>query len=375
MAGPIVAHVDAELGFSGGEAQVFLLMEGLRQRGWEGVLVCRPRSACAARGRERGFEVRTAEMRNDLDLPGMLAVARALEASGAQLVHLHTARAHWLGGLAAHKLGLPALVTRRMDRPLRRGPRTTLLYGTLVRHVVAISRNVEAHLRAAGLPAERITRIESAVDPAALVARRAREAVRAELGAGPLEPVLLALGGLVPRKGHDLTLEALAELSADGLRPTLWLAGEGPEREALLARARAAGVAEQVRFLGQRADVPDLLAAADALVMPSRAEGLGVAALEALAAGLPVVAARVGGLAQSIQHERNGLLVEPDDPAALAEALGRLLRDDRLRARLAEAGPERIAEGYLAASMVERYEELYRSLLAAAGRPLAVPPG
>jgi glycosyltransferase involved in cell wall biosynthesis len=303
-------------------------------------------------------------LRSDWSLAGALALSRQLRDAAPDLAHLHSGRAAWLGGLAAARLGLPALATRRMDRRLRRNPRNALLHGRLLRRSVAISDAVARQLAEAGARAERIAVVPSAVDPAALHPQRAREAVRAELGANAGEPCLLTAAALVERKGIDVLLRALARLFAEDGPATLWIAGDGPERGALEQLARELALGDRVRFLGARRDVPDLLAACDVFVLPSRHEGLGVAALEAMAAGRAVVASGVGGLAEAVAHERTGLLVPPDDPPALAGALARLLGDARLRERLAAAGPARIAERHLASHMVEAYERLYRDVLA-----------
>jgi glycosyltransferase involved in cell wall biosynthesis len=359
-----VAHVTAESGFSGGEVQLFLLLEGLRKRGHDDVLLCPPGSEAEREARRRGFETLAVTLRSDWSLAGALALSRRLREAAPDLAHLHSGRAAWLGGLAAARVGLPALATRRMDRRLRRNPRNALLHGRLLRRSVAISEAVARQLADAGAPAARIALVPSAVDPAALHPQRAREQVRAELGARAGEPCLLTAASLVERKGIDVLLRALARLSAEESPPTLWIAGGGPERGALLELARQLALGDRVRFLGARRDLPDLLAACDVFVLPSRHEGLGVAALEAMAAGRAVVASRVGGLAEAVAHERTGLLVPPDDPPALAGALARLLGDARLRERLAAAGPARIAERHLASHMVEAYERLYRDVLA-----------
>src|SRR5262249_47216792 len=128
----------------------------------------------------------------------------------------------------------------------------------------------------------------SAVDPDALRPGVPREVVRERLGLGPEVPALLVAANLVQRKGIDVLLAAIAVLAPHS-RCELWIAGDGPERAALEAAAARIGIAERVRFLGRRGDVPDLLAACDVFALPSRQEGLGVAALEAMACGRPVV--------------------------------------------------------------------------------------
>jgi glycosyltransferase involved in cell wall biosynthesis len=364
-----IAHVTGESGFSGGEVQVFLLMEGLRKRGHRNLLICPPESASAREAQHRGFEIRCARMRSDASLLGALRIRAHLRACRPDLVHLHTGRADWLGGLAAWQLGLPAITTRRMDRRVGRSPRKRFLYRRVVRRAVAISPAVRKRLIRGGVAPETTRIIPSAVDPEALQPSAGRSATRAREGLAEDTPCLLVLASLVARKGIDVLLDALARLDAHAAPPVLWIAGEGPERDALERRARGLGLAQRVRFLGRRSDAGDLLAACDIFVLPSRLEGLGVAALEAMAAARPVVASAVGGLGEAVEHERTGLLVPPEDPEALAAALARLLEDPALCKRLGDAGPARVREGYSAERMVEAYDALYAEVLAEGRRP------
>jgi glycosyltransferase involved in cell wall biosynthesis len=361
-----VAHVTGESGFSGGEVQVFLLMEGLRARGHANLLVCPPGSAAEREAHRRGFAVEGVAMRNDLSLGAAGRIAALLRGHRPALVHCHTGRANWLGGLAARWAGVPALSTRRMDRPVSRGLRTRWLYRHLLRRVAAISPAVARRLREAGVDAERICVISSAVDPERLQPSATRQALRARLDAAPEIACLLVAANLVRRKGIDVLIEAIAGLASREC-VELWIAGDGPERASLEADAARLGIAKRVRFLGQRDDVPDLLEACDVFVLPSRHEGLGVAALEAMARGRPVVASAVGGLGETVVAEETGLLVAPGDTAALASALERLIADPALSRRLGAAGAARVSERFLAEQMVSAYEALYREILAERG--------
>jgi glycosyltransferase involved in cell wall biosynthesis len=359
-----IAHVDAESGFSGGEVQVSLLAAGLAQRGHRCVLVCPPDSGLARRGRELGLAVREIAMRNELDAVAIAVLKRAFTELAPDLVHLHTGRANWLGGWAARLAGVPAITTRRMDREVSHGMRTRIVYEWLTLRTVAISEGVVECLRAGGVPEQRIELIPSSVDPSAVVPRRTRAEVRAELGASAEDSVVLAAGALVRRKGFDVLLEACAELARSGSEPRVWIAGEGEERAALEAQRASLGLESRVRLLGERHDVPDLLGACDVFAMPSRREGLGVAALEAMCAGRPVVASAVGGLREAVIDGECGFLVEPGDAPGLARALARILSDARLAQDLGRGGRERVRERYLAEQMVEAYEALYRRVLA-----------
>lgn len=203
----------------------------------------------------------------------------------------------------------------------------------------------------------------------------ARAAVRAELGAGPGEVVIVSACRLERWKGHGLLIEALGRLR-DTPGWSAWLAGgvQRPHERAYLdelhAEADAAGVAGRVRFLGQRADVPRLYAAADLHCQPNTGpEPFGVTFVEALYAGLPVVSTDMGGAAEVVTGGC-GVLVPPDDPAALADALALLIADPAERARLAAGGPARAAELCDPAAVLPLLEGLFRGVAATrAGAP------
>ena len=179
--------------------------------------------------------------------------------------------------------------------------------------------------------------------------------------------MILAAGALVTRKGFDVLIEAAASSPAAAAGR-----GYGLPATAINARAcrsaRAATAWSACALLGRRSDVPCLLAACDIFCMPSLREGLGIAALEAMAAGRAVVASRVGGLGQAVDDGRTGLLVPPGDAPALAAALERLLRDSNLRGSLAAAGPEHVARDFSVGRMVAQYERVYRTVLEELGR-------
>ncbi len=356
-----IAHVTAERGYSGGEHQVALLIEGLRARGHGNLLLCPPGSESEIRARAAGIRCLPIRAGSEWSPRDFQEVTARLRQASPDVVHLHSGRATWLGGLAARRLRLPALTTRRMDRPVSRGWRTRLIYECSVDRVAAISESVRQRLLDGGVPEDRIQVVHSAVAPHR--AKTPRDVLRKSLGVADDTPCLLVAAALVKRKGIDVLLSAVSTLADEGYTLTLWIAGEGSDRPSLERRSSELGLDGQVRFLGQRDDVGDLLEACDVFVLPSRREGLGIAALEAMAAGRPVVATRVGGLAEAVIHEETGLLVPPEDPAALAESLARSIGDLALRERLGAAGPERVTKTYSPHAMVDAYERLYSELI------------
>jgi len=339
-----ILHVDPERGWGGGEVQVMLLLRALGAAGHEVVLAAAPGGRLQRLAADAGIAVRPLGIANHADVLAAAHLRRL--ARGFEVVHFHTARAH---ALAPALAGLPLrrIVTRRMDYVPRGGAYVRLLYNRAVDRVIAISEGVRSALLAAGVRPERITVVPSGVDLDAWAAPPgARERLRREWGWGPDDVGVALVGVLEKRKGHHVLLEA-ALRAAGQLRYVF--CGTGREEAAL--RAQAAPLGARARFLGFRTDVAAVLAAADVAVLPSLHEGLGVAALEAMAAERPVVATRVGGLAEVMDGGEAGVLVPPGDAAALADALARLAADAPLRRQLAVAGRRRVVERHSAARM------------------------
>ncbi len=216
--------------------------------------------------------------------------------------------------------------------------------------VVAVSEATADRLTAAGL--DRPVVIRNAVFPGTPVFGRAE--IRASLGVPSRTPVALCLARLEPQKRHDVLLDAWASVDGDAV---LWLAGDGSLRPELERRAAALG--RRVEFLGTRADVPDLLAAADVTVLTSDWEGLPLAVLESMAAGRPVVATDVGGIG-GVLAGGGGIVVPPADPAATAAALGRLLFDPAARETAAAEGIRVVERDYDPHPLMKSYDELLR---------------
>jgi glycosyltransferase involved in cell wall biosynthesis len=194
-----------------------------------------------------------------------------------------------------------------------------------------------------GVDPSRIRHIPNGIDVARFAAAQAqREATRTALAIDPRATVLLTVANLRAPKGLDLLVEAAARIAGAGV-PFVWLvAGDGPLASALAGDLERRGLAGPVRLLGFRSDIPELLAAADVFCLTSRREGAPVSLLEAMAAGRTVVATDVGGVRELVAEDVNGILVPPDDPAAIASAIATLLQDPDRRARLGNAGQARV---------------------------------
>ncbi|MEW6298029.1 MAG: glycosyltransferase [Thermodesulfobacteriota bacterium] len=362
-----ILHVNPETQWGGGEVQVLELTTSLSRAGHHSVVAAHPDGVLSRRLAAAGLPVCAFAIRNHLDVPAGVRLRRLVRAGGYDLVHFHTARAHalspWLAGVPVKRI-----VTRRMDYAVRRGPATRFLYTRQVDAVVAISAGVRGALLAAGVPASSIHLIPSGVrttrfapDP------EARVRVRHSYGFADSERVVLSVGALVTRKGHHTLLQAAYALKTQGLPLRYLICGEGELRPALETEARRLGLAAEVSFAGFCPDVAHILAAGDFFVHVPAWEGLGVAVIEALAASLPVIASRVGGIPELIADRQTGLLVPPQDPPALTAALRRLVQDPPYAAALGKAGQAFARAHFDAEVMAERNEALYYRVLGLCG--------
>lgn len=222
------------------------------------------------------------------------------------------------------------------------------------RRVVAISQFTRCQVERSGVPPERIELLHPAIDLERFAALPAAQEARRRYGWQERQ-VILSVGRLVARKGQDMVIRALPQVALAAPRARYAIAGSGPCREALERLARETGVEERVEFLGfvPEAELPALYAAAEVFAMPSRerpeagdVEGFGIVFIEANAAGLAVLAGRSGGVEDAVVDGRTGLLVDPEDPQAIAQGLIRLLQDGELRRRLAVQGQERARAGF-----------------------------
>lgn len=295
------------------------------------------------------------------------ALTDALRCRAVDVLHLHLPRAGVLGRLVARRLGLhPVVYTEHNVWPgygviIRRLNQWTLPWTD---HVVAVSQTVRRWLLAHGLPADRVTAIANGVDVDGL--RRASvggPSLRSVLGLPDTTPVVGTVANLHPRKGLETLIAAVARLHARWPDVHLAIIGRDDGMGGRLrSLAQDAGVEGNVHLLGPRNDVPAMLPEFTVFVLPSRAEGLPIALLEAMALAVPVVVTPVGGVAEVVEHERHGLHVPVGDAKALASALDRLLQAPEEAARFGRAAAERVTREFSLERMAEEHARLYTIL-------------
>jgi glycosyltransferase involved in cell wall biosynthesis len=362
-----ILHIDPERYWGGGEAQVLGLLAYLVERGHHNDLLTHPHSRLFQQSQALGVRTFPLVVRNDLDLRPVPRVRRLIRVEHYDIIHFHTKRAHAFSLWLSRGLPTPKhVVTRRMDYPEASNWYTRHLYNQKVDGVVAISRKIVELLVQAGVEPEKIRLIYSGID------LRRFESAASDCGVQNEEIVVGMAAVLEERKGHRFLLEAARRLKAQGCRIQYYLAGEGSLRKSLEEMANKLGLKENVRFLGFVADMPAFLSKVDIFVLPSLFEGLGVSALEAMAAGKAVIASRVGGLAELVIDAVTGLLVGPGDVEGLANAILKLAGDRALIGKMGRKGRERVKDNFTMEQMARQNEDYYYDLLGRSGNPLRV---
>ena len=354
-----VAGVDPELGFGGGETQVLGLTLALAAAGHRAELICDPAGRLWERATAEGIRCHPIRIRNAIDLAAGVKLRAILKREHYDVVHFHTSRAHSMAPFA-RGFASTLVVTRRMDyRPNR--VFAPLLFNRAVDGVIAISEGVADSLAAAGVDPNRVAVVHSGVDcshfrPPTI---QQRADARGARGISDSEIVISAVGALEQRKGHRYLIEAVGGLAATG-KFKCFIAGQGAIGKILQGEIAVLRRLDRIKLLGRVDDLRELLWASDIFVMPSLKEGLGVAALEAMASGLPVIASDVGGLREVVEDDRTGIIVPPTNVPAIASAILRLAESTVLRTQMGTAARARVVENYSMEKMAARTLALYR---------------
>ena len=297
-----------------------------------------------------------------LDIAPRLSLARDLMAARrlahvvpqfADVVHAHGARAAWICALAHRHISFPLLFTAHNLVAADLAGRLGISFiGRHLHKAIAVSPSVADSLVVCGLSRTKIQVVPNGVDlthfrPAAPTAR---QEARLSLGIHESDFVIAAAARLSPEKGIDTLLAAAGQRES----ALFLIAGSGPEQTTLMRSCPP-----NVRLLGRVSDVRCLLAAADVFAVPSRREGQGIAALEAMASGVPLAASSVGGLADMLTDGETALLVPPNDPDSLAAALGRLQSEPRLCRHLAQNALGLVRKTYSLEPMLDALTSVY----------------
>ena len=362
-----ILHVDDGRGWGGGQQQVALLAHEQARAGHRVTLSCPGGSPLARRAATEGIDCESAALPDGARLRAVRTLRAVVRRLRPDVLHAHTSHAHGMARLATRRGEGPLVVVSRRtcSRP-GRSWWARWKYTTGVDLYLAVAEAVGSALVAGGVEPDRVRVAHSAVDPRRFGGDpRSRAAAMSALELPVEARVVAAIGSLVALKAHEDLIEAFARLVARGRAEYLVILGEGPRRGALRERCAALGVAARTRLPGFRDDVGQLLPHFDVVAQPSLVEGLPNTVLDALMAGVPVVATPAGGTREILETGRVGGLIVPfRAPFHLAAALERLLDDRALAGQLAAAGRARVRSEFVPERMAAAVEAAYRAALA-----------
>jgi len=298
-------------------------------------------------------------MRNSVHPPSLISLFSIIKERQISVIYSHSGKDSWLGGICGAVARVPLVRSRELFSRIKR---KSAYY--LPKRVLACSEGVKAHLVASGVDPAKVFVQYPPVDVEKFlnVPKEARMAVSHELGLEGIYPIIAHVGEFRGEKRQEDLIAALPSVVAEFPAALLLLVGRGKYSDLMKDRASALGVEGYVRFLGEREDVPAILANADIFAFPSDVEPFGMSPVEAMAAGVPVVVTGVGGLKEIVSDGVNGLHVPRRDPHALASTIIKLLKDPTLSRQFVEAGRER-ARFFDAETAMNRLLEHFRAVI------------
>ncbi len=363
--------------FGGAVWVVLSYVEALKEHGCE-VTVCTSVEPVAEVFRRAGCEIlsipeMTREINPPRDLVALIKLTKICRKGRFDVVHTHTSKGGFIGRAAARLAGVPVVLHTAHGFAFHESssPIAAAVYTRLERLASSWSDCVftvsDFHrswaIRQRIAAPERIVTVRNGISRSRLVVARDRRHVRRELGVEASDVLLVSVGRLATQKGLGTLLQALPKLLRRGVPARLVLVGEGPLRPALEEQVAAAELTGVVSFLGFRSDVGDILNASDIVIAPSLWEGLSISVLEAMALGKPIVATNIGSNLELLEDLVSGLLVPPNEPERLADAILTLALDPDAALRYGAAARERFELGFTERAMKDALWGAYRPLL------------
>ena len=379
-----ILHIHTMPIISGSGINTFLSMRGMDRRRFDSELLCAPGGPLIDLVRDTNMRVKTLKslvqpLHPIKDLLALIKMTFFLKHHPYHIVHTHNSKAGFLGRLAAKLAGTPVIVhtvhgfafhdqepswRQNLFRTLER------LASRWCDKMIFISQPlIDWGLRERVVSENKTVKIYSGIelDRFSPVSEEAKTRTREKWGIDQNERVIGIVSKLWEGKGHLDLIDAFKTIREQINNARLVIVGEGYLYEHLVKRVERLGLKDAVLFTGFQSDVSEIIATFDVSALPSHFEGMGRVLLEAMAMEKPVVASRVGGIPDLVQHGTNGFLVPPGDQEELAEALIKTLNDKGLAEKMGKAGRKMISENFSADHMAKSIEELYCSLLTTKG--------
>lgn len=351
------------------------LLKGLDKNRFHIHVACPGNSSIETELRKLGIQVHNIPLVGPInpgeDIRSCKAIKNLCQAEGFTIIHCHGSKAGLVGRLAAATAKVPLVILTAhnfvVDDKYSLAKKIVFtkgeqFLGRVTDCVITVSSALrKEYIEKFRVPAEKVVCVYNGIDTESFDLTVDKKKIKTQLGLAPEKPVIGTVARMAPQKGLPFLLEAIAILG-ETVNAGFLIAGDGPLRPDLERQAEQLGLSGKVCFPGYCQNIKEILQIFDIFVIPSISEGLSITAIEALAAGKPVVASRVGGLPEVVEDGKTGVLVPPGDPATLASAIKNLLDDPALRERMGRAGRRTAKDKFSLENMIRKTEELYISL-------------
>lgn len=365
-----VLHLIDTTGPGGAETVFIQLADRLRARGYRSIVVIRGPGWVNDELRRRDLNPILMDAKGSFALGFLLRLIRLAKREKVDLIQSHLLGSNVYAAMLGLIIRRPVVATYHgmvdvnPNERFRRLKQQVMRSG--IRRYVAVSQSLAAAIQKQGLlEAGKSCVVYNGVDPDAFSGHSQQE-LRQKLGLDEKVKLWGCLGNVRPAKAYDVLIDAMALIQDDN--PAVHVVVAGHQRPSLMAQLKqrmdTLGIGHRVHFIGFADDTAAFLRQLDYFVLPSRSEGFSIATIEAMMAGLPIVATRCGGPEEILSHTHTGWLVEAENPRALAEAMMRLSRDEALAHRLASAGQQHARASFGMEAMVSSYQQIYAELLA-----------
>lgn len=357
-----ILHTEWSDGLGGQEKRILAELIGMFKRGHYVALACRENAKIKKEAERIPIDIFTLSMRKPYDLKSIIRLSRIIKKIGFDVINTHSGVDSWIGGLAAKLAGVSILIrTRHLNIPLKRNIFNFVHY--LPDMYITCGENMRRNLvERCGFPEDKVVSIPTGVSNEFFDIKK-DPGLKVKYGIDSNVTVITNVGILRSVKGHEITLKAAKQVLERFPDVVFFLAGDGPRKEALEKMAFELKISSRVIFAGFIENIKEIYSFSDLIVLSSWSEGLPQSLLQAMAAGVPVVSTKVGGVPEIVRNKETGILVEPGDFQSLSKGIISLLENHKLREQMINRAKELVANKYTLTHMLDKTESLYKDLL------------
>jgi len=328
----LILHINTSREWRGGEQQLFYLSQGLAAEKIEQAVIGNPGTPLEERCQNEGIPFFPVEMRGEWDFRAVRQIRQLAIQNKVSLIHTHTGHAHTLALLAKRKhLKIPLVVSRRVDFKPARSLFSKWKYNhDAIDYFLPVSQKIRSIMMEAGISPEKLITVYSGIDTKRFAKLPQSNSLREEFSIPKKTLIIGNIAALVDHKDQDTLIRSLSKINTE-VSYKLMIVGEGKLEKKLRNLTKELNLDDKIIFTGYRKDIPELLSLFDIFTLTSKEEGLGTSVLDAMAAGLPIVATRGGGIAEMLNDNSGALLADVGDSSLLANHFENLLASEEKR--------------------------------------------